>query len=59
MAEYLSFIGVIVRDDIPMSLLPLGNSLLEQKKAIGTLTAYLFVTRWMGEEAFDVHRLIY
>jgi tetratricopeptide (TPR) repeat protein len=58
-AEYLSFIGVIVRDDIPISLLPLGKSLLEQKKAIGTLIAYSFVTRRTGEESFDVHRLVY
>jgi tetratricopeptide (TPR) repeat protein len=58
-AEYLSFIGVIVRDDIPISLLPLGKSLLEQKKAIGTLIAYSFVTRRTAEEAFDVHRLVY
>jgi tetratricopeptide (TPR) repeat protein len=58
-AEYLSFIGVIVRENIPMSLLPLGKSLLEQKRAIGTLTAYSFVTRRTGEEVFDVHRLVY
>ncbi len=58
-AEYLSFIGVIVEDYVPISLLPSGNSLLEQEKAIGTLTAYSFVTRRTAEEAFDVHRLVY
>jgi tetratricopeptide (TPR) repeat protein len=57
--EYLSFIGVILQDDIPISLLQPGKSLLKQDKAIGTLTAYSFITRRIGEEAFNVHRLVY
>jgi len=58
-ADYLSFIGVIFRENIPVSLLPPGKSLLEQEDAIGTLTAYSFVTKRMNEDAFDVHRLVH
>ncbi|RDW59053.1 hypothetical protein BP5796_11977 [Coleophoma crateriformis] len=58
-AKYLSFIGVILPDNIPISLLPPGNSVLEQNRAIGTLTAYSFATLRIGEEALDVHRLVH
>ncbi len=57
--EYLSFIGVLLQDNIPISLLPPRKSLLEQNKAIGTLIAYSFITRRTGEEAFNIHRLVY
>jgi hypothetical protein len=33
--------------------------LLKQEDAIGTLTAYSFVTRRIKEDAFDVHRLVH
>ncbi|KFZ24198.1 hypothetical protein V502_01323, partial [Pseudogymnoascus sp. VKM F-4520 (FW-2644)] len=58
-AEYLSLIGIIIRENIPISLLPPGKSLLKQEDAIGTLTAYSFVTRRITEDAFDVHRLVH
>ena len=58
-AEYLSFIGVILGEDILMSLLPPGNSQLEQNTAIGTLMAYSFLNRRKDGESFDVHRLVH
>ena len=58
-ANYLSFMSTLLRENIPRSLLPAGESDLEQTKAIGTLTAYSFLTHRKGEEAFDVHRLVY
>ena len=58
-ANYLSFMSTLLRENIPQSLLPTGESELEQTKAIGTLTAYSFLTHRKGEEAFDVHRLVY
>lgn len=58
-ADYLSFMSAILRENIPLSLLPPAESYLEQTKAIGTLTSYSFLTQRKGEEAFDVHRLVY
>lgn len=43
-ADYLSFMACIDRVNIPQSLLPLGNSPLQQVKAIGTLKGYAFIT---------------
>ena len=58
-AEYLSFIGVIARDNIPRSLLLPGKTPNQQTKAIGTLTAYSFVTQRLIDNAFDVHQLVH
>ena len=58
-AEYLSFMGVIARDDIPRSLLPSAETRNQQNKAIGTLIAYSFVVQRLTGDAFDVHRLVH
>ena len=58
-AEYLSFMGVIARDDIPRSLLLPGKTHNQQTKAMGTLTAYSFVAQRLTEDSFDVHRLVH
>ncbi|MCJ1443150.1 MAG: hypothetical protein MMC23_003648 [Stictis urceolatum] len=65
-ADYLSFMACIGRTNIPLSLLPGGNSALQQIKAIGTLTGYALITKRQqdfqkvqGEEFFDVHRLVH
>ncbi|KAH7060965.1 kinesin light chain 1, partial [Paraphoma chrysanthemicola] len=65
-AEYLSFMACIDRVDIPQSLLPPGNSLVQQVKALGTLAGYAFVTERQKtaheldqERFFDMHRLVH
>jgi tetratricopeptide (TPR) repeat protein len=64
-ADYLSFMACIDRVNIPQSLLPLGNSPLQQVKAIGTLKGYAFITerqqvpKRQGEKVFDIHRLVH
>ncbi|KAF2623299.1 kinesin light chain 1 [Macroventuria anomochaeta] len=65
-AEYLSFMACIDRIDIPQSLLPTGGSLVQQVKALGTLTGYAFITERQqtvqesgGERFFDMHRLVH
>ena len=42
--EYLSFIACIDRISIPQSLLLPGGSIVQQTKALGTLTGYAFIT---------------
>ncbi|KAK7178572.1 hypothetical protein PSPO01_15389 [Paraphaeosphaeria sporulosa] len=65
-AEYLSFISCINRINIPQSLLPSGTSQLQHMKALGTLTAYAFLTERQQtipgankERFFDMHRLVH
>ncbi|KAH7408302.1 kinesin light chain 1 [Phaeosphaeria sp. MPI-PUGE-AT-0046c] len=65
-AEYLSFMACIDRIDIPQSLLPLGRSLVQQVKALGTLVGYAFITerQWTAhdldqERFFNMHRLVH
>jgi tetratricopeptide (TPR) repeat protein len=65
-AEYLSFMACIDRVNIPQSLLPPGGSLVQQAKALGTLTGYAFITerqqtvQELGRERFfDMHRLVH
>jgi tetratricopeptide (TPR) repeat protein len=65
-AEYLSFMACIDRISIPKSLLPPGESLVQQSKALGTLTGYAFITERQqstqeseGERFFDMHRLVH
>jgi tetratricopeptide (TPR) repeat protein len=65
-AEYLSFIACIDRIEIPQSLLPPGGSLVQQVKALGTLTAYAFITERQQtpqelyqERFFYMHRLVH
>ncbi|KAJ4376901.1 hypothetical protein N0V86_006338 [Didymella sp. IMI 355093] len=65
-AEYLSFIACIDRVNIPQSLLPPGASLVQQTKALGTLTGYAFLTERLQtaqesgrDRLFDMHRLVH
>lgn len=65
-AEYLSFMACIDRINIPQSLLPPGASMVQQMKALGTLTGYAFITeRSQTAQAsgrirfFDMHRLVH
>ena len=65
-ADYLSFMACIDRINIPQSLFPPGRSLVQQVKALGTLTGYAFVTERQqtvqevgGERFFDMHRLVH
>jgi tetratricopeptide (TPR) repeat protein len=59
-AEYLSFIACIDRIEIPQSLLPPGGSLVQQVKALGTLTAYAFITeRQQTPQELYQERFIY
>jgi hypothetical protein len=48
-AEYLSFMACIDPKAIPQSLLPLRASRTRQIAAIGTLSAYSFISRWPVE----------
>jgi tetratricopeptide (TPR) repeat protein len=65
-AEYLSFIACTDRVSIPQSLLPPGESIVQQMKALGTLTGYAFITERQQtvpgsnkERHFDMHRLVH
>ncbi|KAF2806216.1 kinesin light chain 1 [Mytilinidion resinicola] len=65
-AEYLSFMACIDRINIPQSLLPPGGSLVQQVKALGTLTGYAFIMERRQtvqepdrERFFDMHRLVH
>jgi tetratricopeptide (TPR) repeat protein len=64
--EYLSFIACIDRISIPQSLLLPGGSVVQQTKALGTLTGYAFITERQQslpgsskERLFDMHRLVH
>ena len=58
-AEYLSFMSCLVPENIPKSLLPLTQSPNKTLKAIGTLTAYSFITERELDQSFDIHRLVH
>ena len=58
-ADYLSFMACIEPKDIPQSLLPPGVSRKREIDAIGTLTAYSFITRRPEDTALDLHRLVH
>jgi tetratricopeptide (TPR) repeat protein len=58
-ADYLSFMACIEPKDIPQSLLPPGASRKREIDAIGTLTAYSFITRRREDMALDLHRLVH
>jgi tetratricopeptide (TPR) repeat protein len=64
-AEYLSFIACVDRVSIPQSLLLPGGSVVQQTKALGTLTGYAFITERQQtvpgskERLFDMHRLVH
>jgi hypothetical protein len=58
-AEYLSFMACVDPRDIPQSLLPAGPSRKKEIDAIGTLTAYSFISRRPADLALDLHRLVH
>lgn len=58
-AEYLSFMACVNPKEIPQSLLPPGPSKKKEIEAIGTLTAYSFVSRRPVSIVFDLHRLVH
>ena len=57
--EYLSLMSCLSPTNIPKSLLPSASSLTEEVEALGTLSAYAFVTRQLGNESFDIHPLVH
>jgi tetratricopeptide (TPR) repeat protein len=58
-ADYLSFMACIEPKSIPQSLLPETKSRKKFLDAIGTLTAYSFVTKRAGGRSYDMHRLVH
>jgi len=57
-AEYLSFMACIDPKDIPQSLLPSNDTKAKTIEAIGTLSAYWFVTK-RPNQFLDLHRLVH
>ncbi|KAM0670877.1 hypothetical protein ACQRIU_001272 [Beauveria bassiana] len=58
-AEYLSLMSCFDPKDIPQSLLPPAKSRKEEVDALGTLTAYAFVSRQPATVFLDMHRLVH
>ena len=58
-AENMSFMCCIHPRDIPESLLPPAQSHMKAIDAIGTLTAYSFVSRRSADSSLDLHRLVH
>ncbi|KLJ13097.1 hypothetical protein EMPG_11945 [Blastomyces silverae] len=58
-AEYLSFMSCLDAKDIPQSLLPPAQSAKRATDAIGTLSAYSFITRHKTGQLLDLHRLVH
>jgi tetratricopeptide (TPR) repeat protein len=57
-AEYLSFMACVDSREIPQSLLPPGLSRKKEIDALGTLSAYSFVSR-RPAGVLDLHRLVH
>ncbi|KAF2466110.1 uncharacterized protein BDR25DRAFT_269263 [Lindgomyces ingoldianus] len=58
-AEYLSFMSCIDAKDIPQSLLPPAQSNKKAVDAMGTLTAYSFISKHKADQLLDVHLLVH
>lgn len=58
-ADYMSFMACIDHKDIPKFLLPPGPSRKSEMDAIGTLSAYSFITIRPEDAAVDLHRLVH
>jgi tetratricopeptide (TPR) repeat protein len=58
-ADYLSFIACVEPKDIPQSLLPPGPSRKKEMDALGTLSAYSFISKRPVDVALDLHRLVH
>ena len=58
-AKYLSFMACLDPKDIPLSLLPPAQSPNKFVDAIGTLSAYSFVTKRPANQSLDLHSLVH
>jgi tetratricopeptide (TPR) repeat protein len=58
-AEFLSFMSCLDPRDIPQSLLPPASSKKQEIDAVGTLSAFSFVTRRPADCSFDLHPLVH
>ncbi|KKA23726.1 kinesin light chain 1, partial [Rasamsonia emersonii CBS 393.64] len=58
-AEYLSFMACIDPRAVPQSLLPPAKSKKRMIEAIGTLSAYSFITKRPADSSLDLHRLVH
>ena len=58
-ADFLSFTSCIDPRDIPQSLLPPAASRKKETEAIGTLSAYSFVSQRSADQSLDFHRLVH
>ncbi|KAI0539978.1 hypothetical protein GGR58DRAFT_512001 [Xylaria digitata] len=56
-ANYLKFICLLAKKDIPLSLLPI-TSKMKMAEAIGSLKAYAFILERETPDSFDIHRLV-
>jgi tetratricopeptide (TPR) repeat protein len=57
--EYLSFMSCVNARGIPQSLLPPAQSNKNAVDAIGTLSAYSFITKHKTDKLLDLHRLVH
>ena len=57
--DYLAFLSCVSPRDIPQSLLPPAQSQKMEMDAIGTLSAYSFVSRRPATNSLDIHRLVH
>ncbi len=57
--EYLSFMACLEPKFIPHSFLPRATSEKGMVDALGTLTAYSFITKRSGGKFYDMHRLVH
>ncbi|KAJ5741063.1 TPR-like protein [Penicillium malachiteum] len=58
-AEYMFFVACIDYKDFPQLLLSPGSSRKKEVDAIGTLSAYTFVSRHSEALSIDLHRLVH
>jgi hypothetical protein len=58
-ADYLSIMSCVDPKAIPQSLLPPAESSKKMVDAIGTPSAYSFVTRRPADQSLDLHRLVH
>ena len=58
-ADYLSFVSCIDPKAVPLSLLPPAQTKKKEIDAIGTLSAYSFITKRPADRCFDLHRLVH
>jgi tetratricopeptide (TPR) repeat protein len=57
--DYLAFLSCVSPRDIPQSLLPPAQSRKKEIDAIGTLSAYSFVSRRSATNSLDIHALVH